>query len=109
MVGEIIHFGAKIRLTRSLPQISPIDRVYRFNMPMVYALRWRRRAHPGSPRVRHKGIPSGVKDGIGEARFMVCPQKQMQDAGCRLTQANDVRVSLPCHHLHGFDENSSAI
>ncbi len=38
MVGEIIHFGANIRLTRSLPQISPIDRVYRFNMPMVYAL-----------------------------------------------------------------------
>jgi hypothetical protein len=27
MVGVIIHFGANIRLTRSLPQISPINRV----------------------------------------------------------------------------------
>jgi hypothetical protein len=38
MVGEIIHFGANVHLTRSLPQISLIGRVYRFNMPMVYAL-----------------------------------------------------------------------
>ena len=38
MVGEIIHFGANVHLTRSLPQVSPIDRVHRFNMPMVYAL-----------------------------------------------------------------------
>jgi hypothetical protein len=38
MVGEIIHFGANVYLTRSLPQPSPIDRIYRFNMPMVYAL-----------------------------------------------------------------------
>jgi hypothetical protein len=36
MVGEMIHFGANVHLTRSLPQVSPIDRVYRFNMPMVY-------------------------------------------------------------------------
>jgi len=38
MVGEITHFGANVHLTRSLPQVSPIDRVHRFNMPMVYAL-----------------------------------------------------------------------
>jgi hypothetical protein len=38
MGGEIIHFGANVHLTRSSPQISPIDRVYHFNMPMVYAL-----------------------------------------------------------------------
>lgn len=38
MRGEAIHFGADVYLTRSLPQPSPIDCIYRFTMSMVYAL-----------------------------------------------------------------------